>query len=297
MKLLRFRWSALMLVVLLALLPAANVGAEMPNQTMTGMGPDEAMSPGDWAPIVAGERHWFAFNYDGDGNSVKINMYAKPTNGATFKVMTPAQADHWRRTGEIQFVGAGSYNQAVHSEMFWTGEFKKSGTYYVVVEHSKLSREAAWCKLSITGKGVTFPTESINPVPAVIAPQPGLGVGPELAYLPGEYQELREGMRNWFAFTYDKHAVNPMIEIRMYAKHTEGLIFKIMTPEQVALWRTTGKIEWIGAGFKDAASSADLSWKGSFTTSGVYYVVVEHSKSGGETAYGKLLITGEGVSF
>lgn len=293
MKNMLFRWSALLLIVGMVIVPFGSLAA----QEMTGMGPDVAMSPGDWAPVTAGEQHWFAFNYDGDGKAIAVNLYAKPTNGAIFKIVTPAQAEHWRRTGEIQYVGTGSHNDAAKSEMFWTGEFKKSGTYYVVVEHSKLTREATWCRLSITGKGVTLPGGPSAPVPAINAPKTALGMAPESAYLPGQYQELREGVRNWFAFTYDKHAIDPVIEIKMFTKHTEGLVFKILTPSQMAHWRSTGEIQWIGAGAKDANSSADLSWKGSFTTSGTYYVVVEHSKTKGETAYGKLLITGEGVSF
>lgn len=293
MKNMLFRWSALFLVVVMALFPFATVG----GQVATGMGPDVAMSPGDWAPVIAGEQHWFSFNYDGDGKAININLYAKPTNGAAFKVLTPDQAEHWRRTGEIKSVGAGSHNDATKSELFWTGSFKESGTYYVIVEHSKLTREATWCKLSITGKGVTLPGGAIAPVPAVVAPKPALGMGPDATYLPGQYQELREGVRTWYAFTYDRHATDPTIEIKLYSKHTEGLVFKIMTPSQVANWRSTGEIKWIGAGSKNSASSADLSWKGSFTTSGTYYVIVEHSPTKGETAYGKLLITGEGVTF
>lgn len=291
----RLRWLTVLSLVISALLMPAVAQAVTPMP----MGPDEAMVPGTWDPINMGEQHWFVFNYDGKKDPIEIHLYAKPTDGVTFRVLTPAQVQQWRDTGEIKWTGAGAYNEAEKSELFWTGEFNMAGKYYVLVEHSKVMKGTAWCKLTIEGKGVTFPGEPAMPVagPAVRPLTPATGSGPDLAYLPGKWQELREGEKNWFAFTYDKHAIDPMIEIKFYTNHTEGVTFKILTPEQAQQWRVDGKLEWIGAGAKEEATRAELSWQGKFTTSGTYYVVVEHSKTQGETSYGKLMISGEGVTF
>lgn len=289
------RWVFVpVLVVMLAALPLVSASAVTPG----GMGPDDAMTAGyDWMPIVVGEQHWFAFEYDGKRDPIEIKMYAKPTEGGMFRVLTPTQAQTWRKDGKIESVGAGSSNSAVKSELYWTGEFNRAGTYYVVVEHSKLVPGTTWCKLTITGKGVTLPGSPAVYEPEVAKPLPVQGGGPDLAYGPGNWQELYEGASNWFAFTYDKHANDPMIQIKMYLKHTEGVSFKVLTEEQAAHWRKTGEMKWIGAGSKNDSLSTDLFWTGKFTTSGTYYVVVEHSKTIGDTAYGKLLITGEGVTF
>lgn len=192
---------------------------------------------------------------------------------------------------------AGSSNPAVKSELYRTGEFSRVGTYYVVVEHSKLTTGATWCKLAISGKVVTMPGTPASKMPDVVNPIAVKGGGLDLSYAPGQWQELVEGQQNWFAFIYDKHADDPMIEIKMYLKHTGGVSFKILTPEQADLWCRTGEMSRVGAGAKNDKIGSDLSWQGMFTTSGTYYVVIEHSKSVGETAFGKLLVTGAGVTF
>lgn len=293
-------WLIVFVLVITALvMPATALRAVTPTATE----PDDTMLLDTWYPVAMGEQEWLVFNYDGKKDPIEIHLYAKPTEGVAFRVLTPTQMEHWRDTGKIEAIGAGSYNEFEKSELFWTGEFNLPGTYYVLVDHSKVIKDTVWCKLTITGKGVSFPSATgaspYAPVASPIQPvaDPAAGGGPDLAYLPGKWQEMREGVQNWFMFTYDKHASDPMIAIKFYAQHTEGVIFKVLTPEQAAEWRTDGKLEWTGVGTKDKSSSADLSWTGEFTTSGTYYVVVEHSKTSGETAYGKLLINGEGVTF
>lgn len=285
----------LVLVVAALVMPATALRAA----TTTATSPDDVMLLDTWYPVNLGEQEWLVFNYDGKKNPIEIHLYAKPTDGVDFRVLTPAQMQHWRATGKIESVGAGSYNKVEKSELFWTGEFNLPGSYYVLVEHSKVLKGTVWCKLTIDGKGVSFPSEmgAMPSVPATSPIQPVAGGGPDLAYLPGNWQEMHEGVQNWFTFSYDKHATDPMIAIRFYATHTEGVSFKVLTPEQAAKWRADGTLEWIGSGAKDKSCSADLSWTGKFTTSGTYYVVVEHSKTTGETAYGKLLISGEGICF
>lgn len=294
-----FRWSTILVVVAMfaSMMTGMAIAAPM-TITPTGMGPDEAMSPGEWAPVSAGERHWFVFQYDGEENPIKVSLFAKPANGAQFKVLTEAQADVWRRTGKIEWTGAGATNSAEKGDMFWTGEFNKAGRYYVLVEHSRQIDKAAWCMLQISGKGVSF--LGGEPATAPVAPteiKPILGSGPDMAFKPGVWQEMVDGQRNWFAFTYDKDAADPMIEVKLYSKHMEGLGFRILTPEGVELWRRTGEIKCVGCGSPNEFDSSDLSWKGSFTTSGTYYVVIEHKQTGQESAWGKIMVTGEGVTF
>lgn len=266
--------------------------------TPTGMGPDEAMSPGDWAPVSMGEQHWFVFQYDGKENPIKVELFAKPDNGVEFKVLTEAQVDQWRQTGEIHWIGAGAKNEAVKSDLFWTGEFNMAGKYYVLVEHSHQISQIAWCMLRIIGKGVTLLGGEAATTPATVAEiKPVAGSGPDMAFTPGVWQEMTDGQSNWFAFNYDKHATDPTIEVKLYSKHMEGMGFRILTPEGVELWRHTGEIKCVGCGSPNTHDSSDLSWKGSFTTSGTYYVVVEHQKTGQESAWAKVMIMGEGVSF
>lgn len=285
------------ILVLLAMLISMTAGIAVAF-TPSGMGPDEAMSPGDWAPVSAGERHWFVFQYDGKENPIRVEMFAKPANGAQFKVLTEAQADVWRRTGEIEWVGAGAKNSAEKSEMFWTGQFNKAGKYYVLVEHSRQISTPAWCMLRISGKGVSFLGGEPATVPVTPTEiKPVMGSGPDMAFKPGMWQEMVDGQRNWFAFNYDKHATDPTIEVKLYSKHMEGLGFRILTPEGVEIWRKTGEIKCVGCGSPNDSDPSDLSWKGSFTTSGTYYVVVEHQKTGQQSAWGKIMVTGEGVTF
>lgn len=289
------RWSTVLVVTALFVSMSAGMAVAV---TSSGMGPDEAMTPGDWAPVTVGEQHWFAFLYDGDQNSIRIEVFANPSNGVQFKVLTEAEVQHWRETGEIKWIGAGAKNNAEKSDLFWTGKFNLAGKYYVLVEHSKQTPGATWCLLKISGKGVTFPGG--EPTTAPVAPaglQPVKGSGPDLAFEPGKWQEVGDGVHEWFAFTYDKHANDPMIEIKLYSKHLEGLSFKIVTPDQANVWRKTGELKFIGVGSANKSQSADLSWKGSFTTSGTYYVVVEHQKTGQVSAWSKIMVSGEGVTF
>lgn len=285
------------IVVVVAMLMAMLTGMAA-AVTPTGMGPDEAMSPGDWAPVSIGERHWFVFQYDGKENPIKVELFAKPANGVQFKVMTEEQADQWRRTGEIHWVGAGAKNDATKSDLFWTGQFNLAGKYYVLVEHSRQISQVAWCMLRITGKGVTLlggesATTPVTPTEV----KPVLGSGPDMAFKPGTWQEMIDGQRNWFAFNYDKDAANTTIEVKLYSKHMEGISFRILTPEGVEVWRKTGEIKCVGCGSPNKYDSADLTWKGSFKTSGTYYVIVEHQKTGQVSAWAKVMVMGEGVTF
>lgn len=289
------RWSTILVV--LAMLTSMTTGMAV-AVTPSGMGPDEAMSPGDWAPVSAGEQHWFVFQYDGKEKPIRVEMFVQPANGAQFKVLTEAQVDHWRRTGEIKWIGAGAKNNAEKSDMFWTGEFNQAGKYYVLVEHSRQINKAAWCMLRISGKGVSL--LGGTPETAPVTPteiKPVMGSGPDMAFKPGMWQEMVDGQSNWFAFTYDKHATDPTIEVKLYSKHMEGVSFRIVTPEQAATWRKTGELKSIGFGAKNSADSSDISWKGQFATSGTYYVVIEHKPTGQESAWGKIMVTGEGVTF
>lgn len=290
--------TILVVVAMLVSMTTGMAAAVTTSGTGNGMGPDEAMSPGGWAPVSAGEQHWFVFQYDGKENPIRVEMFAKPTNGAQFKVLTEAQVDQWRRTGKIEWIGAGAKNNAEKSDMFWTGEFNIPGKYYVLVEHSRQIDKAAWCMLQISGKGVSF--LGGEPATDPVAPteiKPILGSGPDMAFKPGVWQEMADGQRNWFAFTYDKDAADPMIEVKLYSKHMEGLGFRILTPEGVELWRRTGEIKCVGCGSPNEFDSSDLSWKGSFTTSGTYYIVIEHKPTGQVSAWGKIMVTGEGVTF
>lgn len=288
----------MVVVAMLVSMTTGMAAAVTTNGTGNGMGPDEAMSPGGWAPVSAGEQHWFVFQYDGKKDPIRVEMFAKPTNGAQFKVLTEAQVDLWRRTGKIEWIGAGAKNNAEKSDMFWTGEFNMAGKYYVLVEHNNQIKDVAWCMLQIGGKGVSFLGSEPGTMPTT-PPQLQIlkGSGPDLAFEPGKWQEISDGTTQWFAFTYDKHANDPTIEVKLYSKHLEGVSFRIVTPEQAEVWRKTGELKSVGFGSDNKSDSSDLSWKGLFTTSGTYYIVIEHKPTGQVSAWGKIMVTGEGVTF
>jgi len=87
-------------------------------------------------------------------------MWSKPSNGAEFLVLTPGNAQNWRKTGKIESIGAGTPNPNVKGQRFWKGDFKDTGTYYVVVKHGKYPgaipdspRPPTYFKLLISGGG------------------------------------------------------------------------------------------------------------------------------------------------
>lgn len=124
--------------------------------TMDGSGPDMALTPGTWNTVAKGESLWFAFSYDGKGKPIDITMEADPDDGAIFHVRTPAQADVWRRGGDVENCGCGTADPKSPGDLNWRGEFTSKGTYYIVVESTGVRDAPVSFKIDVSGKGVSF---------------------------------------------------------------------------------------------------------------------------------------------
>lgn len=303
-------WKVLSVMVTAAMLLSLTLVGPAVAAGPGGTGPDDAMVVTDeWMPVSLGEKHWFAFNFDYDKEAtdqmIQVTLYAKPKNGATFSVFTPAEAEHWRKTGEYVAIGAGSENEFAKGQLSWAGTFKSSGTYYVVVEHSTLVKSPTDCKLEVTGKGVSTAVAVAAPAPVAAAPAPAApvaleGSGPDFAMKPAaDYVGLASGQAHWYAFKYDYDGKVDNIIVRIYAEPKGSAFFTIRTPEQAQLWRSTGETAFCGCDTADKLAKDDQfkSWAGHFDGSGTYYIVVEHAKNTSAMSYYRLVIEGKNISY
>jgi hypothetical protein len=123
------------------------------------------------------------------------------------------------------------------------------------------------------------------------------GMGPDSAMGPGDWITMQAGDAHWFVFHFDYDGTPEKVEINLYADPENGATFTVRTEEQARLWRRDGTDEWFGAGSENKYAKGDISWANEFTSSGTYYVVVEHNALTPGPAACKLEITGKGVSF
>ena len=120
-----------------------------------GTGVDDAMIiNGEWKALPQGESHWYAFRYDGQEGQIKVSLDADSTKDIRFSLRTPADVDHWQKTGEQKACGCGSKNDVESGDLFWTGNFNSPGMYYVVVEETGTLDGATNYALEISGEGV-----------------------------------------------------------------------------------------------------------------------------------------------
>lgn len=147
----------------------------------------------------------------------------------------------------------------------------------------------------------------------VLADSPG-GTGPGNALAPsGEWTPLTRGEEHWYAFDYRGHQemqevedngdeeeavwVSSRIQVLLESEPDEGITFSLWTPENIRLWTLGEDVEPVGRGGEDEHAPGDLCWCGTFQEPGTYYVVVEHSGQGPDTAYYTLDVLGSDVSF
>jgi TolB protein len=135
-----------------------------------GTGPDDARVPsGEWESIEAGEEHWYAFQYQGDGSQIQVLLEAVPEEGASFSVWTPEEARRWRAGSEVEPIGRGSPDPAAPGKLVWTGRFNDKGTYYAVIESSTGQPGTTYYLLTVSGDGVWL---SASPSTIVVTPEP-----------------------------------------------------------------------------------------------------------------------------
>jgi len=137
----------------------------------TGTGPDDAWTPtSEWQALEAGEEHWFAFQYTGDGSQVQIEMQVAPEGSASFAVWTPEEIQRWRLGLEANPVGRGSADRSGRAVLSWSGSFSTPGTYYVVVEPEGNQPAESFYLLQVSGDGVSTTTSEPAPPSAKSEP-------------------------------------------------------------------------------------------------------------------------------
>lgn len=291
----------------------------------TGEQPATPLTPADaWMALPAGEQQWYAFRDEGDDTPITIRMTVVPAQGARFIVLTPPQANDWVRGASEAAVGQGTPAAVANDDLYWSGSFVQSGTYYVLVKsnHQGLSNY----KLLINGKRVADPLLSFtwsNPPPSTVeticpppveptntAPlttaTPTVAVPPVVTTtvppsspenpLPpiGKRLALALGERHWYAFRDEGD--DATIQIRADATPDHCLTFQVWTAEQLRLWRLNETFAPVGEGTANASLKTDRFWSGSFVKSGTYYVVVEHDRAQPKSCTYSLIVTGDDVS-
>lgn len=247
-----------------------------------GSGPQDTMAPvGTWTAIDKGQRHWYAFEYDGEGDAIEVSMTAEPSAGAMFHVLTNAQVQAWQQDGDLEGCGCGTENENMAADSFWTGNFNSAGTYYIVVEHSGVHDGLVDYALEASGKGVTTTSPAVVRVEVVAAPAaaaaPTEAAEAEMTMETGEWMPLHAGEDHWFEFRYEG---DEAISVMLDAEPDCAVTFSVYTAEQLRRYALGEDIEPVGQGSENEFLAGDLSWTGSFPGSGTFYVKVEHKGTG-----------------
>ena len=122
------------------------------------------------------------------------------------------------------------------------------------------------------------------------------GWGVDTATAPvNTWLSLDAGESPWYAFQYAGDG--SQIEVRLQVQPEDSAGFVIWTPELIEQWGLGKPVEPVGRGSDDPFVEGMVSWSGSFTTAGTYYVAVEQTEGQPGTSYYLLQIEGEGVSF
>ncbi len=119
------------------------------------------------------------------------------------------------------------------------------------------------------------------------------GVGPgDALQIPPVGQRLVIGQRIWYAFRYAGDAT-PIL-VRMHVEPPGAAWFALWTPDDLQRWTHGEPEQPTGHGTADPLYNGDLTWSGTFTGAGVYYVVVD--QTGSYAGSFSLSVSGAGVS-
>jgi hypothetical protein len=256
-----------------------------------GTGPADAYAPdGTWHQIDRGQTQWFTFTYGEKDEQVLIKMNAKPADGAKFAVLTPEEIRLWEKTGDMESCGCSSEDKFAGADQSWSGSFNIPGTYAIVVKHTGHHNEATFYSLSASGKGVSMAQraepEMVAAAPAAAAVAPAMNPFEDWMAMPA-------GASHWETFNYDK--ADTQIDLMMDAEPNHAVVFSVWTPEQVRQYSLGMDVDPVGWGTVNEEAPGEISWSGSFTSPGKYYVRVDHLGSG--TSYCKLTLKGENAWF
>ena len=308
--------KSLMTVAVIAMLTAAVVvpvlAVEDPG--VIGSGPQNPLVPTEgWVSLNNGESRWYAFRDEGDLEDIAVRMAVSPSNSALFEVLTPDQVRDWANGVDFDPVGISTVNEHLSDDLYWTGNFVKSGTYYVRVYSRNVGPSNY--SLSINGDDVSFPqiaSEKVTPESAadVLAEQKitidtdtteaaamiVAGTSSETAAAPmGEPVQIQGGEKHWYAFRDEGDGAS--INIQLDAAIDGRLGFEVWTPEQLRLWANGIDFEPTGAGTENEFVNTDLFWSGSFVKGDTYYVIVEQIHPADSAVTYTLSVNGEDVSY
>lgn len=265
-----------------------------------GDSPTRPRFPTDqWVALANGEQHWYAFRDEGDNTAITVQMTVVPRHGATVTVFTPEQSSRWLSGEDVAAVGAGSEIPRFPNDLYWTGSFVQSGTYYVLVESG--GQGLSNYKLTISGSRVSFPLLSFTPpISPLIGPThpyamdnrppvaPTPVVTPTLTATPappplsspetplppiGKTLSIATGETHWYAFRDEGD--DATIRVSADATPDDCLTFQVWTPEQLRLWQLGEEFRPVGQGTVNTFLKADRFWTGSFVKAGIYYIVVK----------------------
>jgi hypothetical protein len=284
-------FASIVVVAMASLLIMPGVAA-----AAAGTSPSDAYAPdGAWRQINRGQSQWYSFRYDGKDEQILVKMDAKPSDGAMFMVMTPEQVRQWEKTGEEKSCGCSSEDMYVSADRSWSGSFNIPGTYYIMVKHSGNHATPTDYSLTVSGKGVSVPEAARSVAPAgVMAPAPAPAAKAVEEMSPFEdWMAMPGGTSHWETFHYDE--INSQVELVMDAEPNNAVSFSVWTPEQVRRYSLGEDVQPVGRGTKNEDAPGDVSWSGSFTSPGTYYVRVEHLGQG--TSYCKLALKGDNAWF
>jgi len=286
--------------------------------TVPGTEPTRPLFPtGAWQTLAGGGTQWYAFRDEGDDAPIVVRLTVLPADQAAFAVITPAAMQQWRRGEPLVAVGEGSPLAISPGDLYWTGSFVQSGTYYVRVQSR--GEGVSNYRLTINGRDVSFPLLSfaqsngavVTPTnryplggtlspPVAAATVTATVAAPALSSaeqpLPpiGKPMTITVGEIHWYAFRDEGDAAP--IQVSADATPDQCLTFEVWTPEQFARWQQGEAFMPVGQGTANATLNIDRFWSGSFVKSGIYYVVVKQNPATAGPCTYKLLVLGDDVS-
>jgi len=256
--------------------------ASIPSLFAAGTGPSDAIAPSDQRVSLAGKMsQWYVFRDEGDNTPISVQMQAD--NGVYFAVYTP---DNLR-----QPIGRGTPNSALHNDLFWTGNFNKSGNYYVLVSNS--NSNSSGLRLAITGPKVSFPTAgdtsaTSTALPLVTSSKATLTDG-TLA-IDGNVRNLNKGDSHVYTFNYNGKGGQILINLVDLPFGTAT--FEVWTPAE---WSAHSRPVGVGSPNKYVGRDS-LVWSGNFNSAGTYHIVIRHTGAAQAASY-TLNVSGSGVSY
>jgi hypothetical protein len=172
-------------IPLLALLLLLGVGTIL----AAGGGPGDAIYADGTAQTVAPHSNmWFRFEYGGGNKEVSVTLDAKDASAVRMKILTPQAVAAWQNGESLQAVGDGSRVQ--NHDLGWSGRFKFSGTFYIVVYND--GDPPVTVNVTASGENVTNNNLPPPPKPTAI-PNPfphntpvGKGIAGKLAFLDAQ---------------------------------------------------------------------------------------------------------------